>query len=127
MSKSRISPGLNLFQLLIRDFSNRKPPPKNMYVDKSGKGIREVTETIPTLTKLKWAKDGKRAIRWGSKFGSVISCFKVSHEHRLNMIEHLNLEPKPIEVDITPEEFIVGRDLEVEIEARSKQIDVNGD
>ena len=126
MSKSRANPRYRLFQLVIQDFKHRQPPPKNMYVDKSGKGVREIVDTIPEITKLKWAKDNRQAARWGRKFGSVIACFKVeSHEYRLKMIEHLRLEPRPIEVDISPEEFVVGRDLIVEPVAKTKKIEVD--
>lgn len=124
--KSRISPGFRLFQIVVQDFKHRQPPPPNMYVDKSGKGVREVVDTVPLITKLKWARDGKRAMAWARKFGSVISCQKVeSHIHRLQMIDHLRIEPKPVEVDISVDEFIVGRGLEIESETKSKQIDVN--
>jgi hypothetical protein len=128
MSKSRISPGFCLFQIVIQDFGNRQPAPKGMYVDKSGKGIREVVETIPTMTKLKWAKNAKRAMSWAKKFGSVISCRKVdSHIHRLNMIDYLRVEPKPMEVDISLDEFIVGRDSGIEPAANIRKIDINID
>lgn len=125
MSKSRIAPGYCLFQLVIQDFNHRKPPPKNYYIDKKGKRAGKVEEeTIPVMTKLKRAKNGRRAIAWARKFGSVISCRKVdSHIHRLNMIDYLRIEPKPIEVNITPEEFIVGHDLEVSPTVQVKEVD----
>lgn len=127
MSKSRIAPSYNLYQILIQDYKHRQPPPPNMYVDKSGKGVREVVERVPLITKLRWAKNGSRAMQWAKKFGSVVACFKVhSHEHRLQMIEHLRVEPKPVEIDISPEEFIIGRDLKVESTRKIKKVDVNG-
>lgn len=117
MSKSRVAPGFSLFQLVIQDFAHRKPPPNNsFYVDKSGKGVKELVDTIPVITKLKWAKSGKRAMAWARKFGSVVSCRKVdSHFHKLNAIDYLRVEPKPIEVDISLDEFTLGRDFEVNI------------
>ena len=127
MSKSRVSPGFCLFQVIIQDYAHRKPPRNNeFYVDKSGRGVREIVDTIPVITKLKWAKNGKRAIAWAKKFGSVISCRKVdSHIYKLNAIDYLRIEPKPIEVDISLEEFIVGHDLEVE--PNIKKADMNID
>lgn len=125
--KSRISPGFSLFQIVVQDFKHRKPPSGNgFYVDRSGRGVHEVVETIPVITKLKWAKNGKRAMAWARKFGSVIACSKVhSHEYRLQMINHLRVEPRPIEVDISVDEFIVGRDLEIEPKTKHSQIDVD--
>ena len=126
--KSRVSPGQSLFQIVVQDFSNRHPPSNNgFYVDRSGKGVHEVVDTVPLITKLKWAKNGKRAMAWAKKFGSVISCQKVdSHIRRLQMIDYLRIETKPIEVDISVEEFTVGRDLVIEPTSKSKVIDVNG-
>lgn len=113
MSKSRISPNFSLFQLVIQDFKHRQPVPKYVYLDKTGK-TGKLDETIPEITKLKWAKNGKRAKAWGRKFGSVIRCFKVdSHMHRLQMIEYLSIEPRPMEVEFSVEEFTIGRDSEV--------------
>jgi len=114
--KSRVAPNTYLFQILIKDYSRRKPPPYNsFYVDKTGRGVRELVETIPVITKLKWAKNGKRAMVWAKKFGSVIACKKVdSHLYQLNKINYLRIEPKPMEVDISAEEFIIGRDMEIE-------------
>lgn len=128
MSKSRVSPDYNLFQIVIQDFKHRKPQPLNQYyVDRFGRGksFRDAGETIPIITKLKWAKSGRRAIAWAKKYGSVISCHKVqSHEHRLHMIEHLRIEAKPIEVEISPDEFIVGRDFEVEHREKVVNIEI---
>lgn len=124
--KSRVSPGTTLFEVVVADYKHRQPAPmKNLYVDKSGKGIREVVDTIPLRTLFRWAKNGRRAMDWAKKFGSVMSCHKVdSHIHKLQMIDHLRLETKPIEVDITAEEFTIGRDLEIEPVNKSKNIDV---
>lgn len=127
MSKSRISPRDTLFQLVIRDFKHRHMPHGDFYVDKSGNGVREIVETVPVITKLKWAKGNEQAKRWGERFGSVIACFKVkSHEHKLNMIEHLRLEPRPIEIDVSAGEFVVGKGLEIKPVESPRKIDVNG-
>lgn len=125
--KSRISPGYNLFQIVIQDFKHRHLPSSNeFYVDRSGRGVREVVETIPLITKLRWAKNAKQAMAKVKKFGSVIECFKVhSHEYRLQMISHLHIEPRPIEVDVSVDEFIIGRDLEIEPVVRTKKVDVD--
>ena len=124
--KSRISPGYSLFQIVVQDYKHRQYPQNNgYYVDRSGRGVHELVETIPLITKLKWAKKAKRAMAWARKFGSVISCQKVdSHMYRLNMIDYLNVAPKPIEVDISPEEFTIGRDLQVGSVVKGRKIDV---
>ena len=128
MSKSRISPGFSLFQIVVQDFKHRHSPSNNgFYVDRSGRGVREIVETIPERTLLKWAKNGKRAMAWARKFGSVIECRKVdNHFHKLNMIDYLRIDTKPIEVDISADEFTVGRNLEIELAVKTKKIDVNG-
>ncbi|MDD4876763.1 MAG: hypothetical protein PHQ86_06530 [Dehalococcoidales bacterium] len=119
MSKSRVSPRFSLFQIVVLDYSNRKMPNNGFYVDKKGRGVREIVETIPEITKLKWAKNGKRAMAWARKFGSVISCRKVdSHFHKLAMIDYLRVEPKPMEVEFSVEEFTIGRDSEVKPHVR---------
>lgn len=126
--KSRISPNTKVFQIEVLDYKHRQPPPagKNYYVDKHGRGIREVVDHIPLITLFRRAKTNKQAIRSASKKGSVISCRKVSsHFNRFNMIEYLRVELKPIEVDIRAEEFTVGRDLEVKPVVRTKKIDAN--
>lgn len=125
--KSHIAPGMSLFQIVVLDFKRRQPPPAS--VVQSGqvhKRYNDIQETVPKRTIFKWAKDGKRAKKWGARFGSVIACFKVdSHERRLNMIEHLRLD-KPIAVDLGADEFVVGRDLEIEPLEKIGEIDVNG-
>lgn len=126
MSKSRVAPGYSLFQLVIQDFKHRKPSNNNFYINRDGsRSVREVVETIPTITKLRWKKNSKQAIKSVKKFGTVISCRKVgSHFNRLQMIEHLQLDVKPIYVDITAEEFTVGRDLEIEPMEKKRKIDM---
>jgi len=125
--KSRISPGYHLFQIEVQDFGRRRYQPNQVsgfYVDK--RGVHEVVEAIPRRTFLRWAKTGKQAIRKVKKFGAVISCQKVdSHLRRLDMINYLRIEPKPIVVDISAEEFVVGRDLEIEPTPKFKKIDVD--
>lgn len=131
MSKSRVSPNFCLYQIVVKDYKHLKPPPPSNrhYVDKSGNGVYELYEedgVVPVITKLKWAKNHKRAMAWARKFGSIISCRKVdSHIRRLDMINYLRIEPKPVEVDISPDEFILGRDLEIEPTVKTKKIEIN--
>ncbi len=125
MSKSRVAPNTYLFQIVVRDHSHRQPAPKDLYVDRSGNGFREIVDYIPLRTVFKWAKDGKRAKEKAKKYGEVINCHKIDSQYRrLEMIEHLNIDQKPIHVDISLEEFTVGRDLEVVIDKNEKNIEV---
>lgn len=119
--------GCRLFQVVVQDFKHRKPVPAT--VVQSGqvwKRNNNIEEIIPVRTLLKWAKDGRRATVWAKRFGSVISCRKVdSHFHRLSMIDYLRIELKPVEVDISAEEFIIGRDLEIKPVVKTKKVDTN--
>ena len=126
--KSRISPNTKVFQIEVLDYKHRQPPPaKNFYVDKHGRGIREVVDHIPLITLFRRAKNNKQAIKSASKKGSVVSCRKVgSHFNRLNMIDYLRVELKPIEIDIRAEEFTVGRGLEIKPMVKTKKIDASG-
>jgi len=125
--KSRISPGYRLFQIVVQDFGQRRYQPNQVsgfYVDK--RGVQDVVEAIPRRTFLRWAKNGRQAIRKVKKFGAIISCQKVdSHIRRLEMINYLRVEAKPVVVDISAEEFIVGRDLEIEPTPKIKKIGVD--
>lgn len=125
MSKSRIAPGYKLFQIVVQDYKNRQPAPANVYTDRHRfKKYYDIQDIVPQRTMFKWAKDGKRAINWAKKFGSIIACFKVdSHERRLNMIENMVVE-KPIYVDITAEDFTIKRDLTVTIDGKSRKINI---
>lgn len=122
--KSRVAPNMQLYQIVVQDFSQRHPvSDKEFYVDKSGKGIREVVDFVPLRTLFRYAKRPKQAQDWAKKFGSVKECHKVdSYLHRLEMISHLNVEMKPISIDISVEEFTVGKDLEITPKIESKNI-----
>lgn len=123
--KARVAPGFNLYQIVIQDFSRRETADKHLYVNRNSKGKREIVETVPLITKLKWAKKPKNAMSWAKKFGSVISCHKVdSHIRKLNMIEHLRIDTKPIEVDIGLNDFIMRSDLTIESGSKKKSIDI---
>jgi hypothetical protein len=102
------------------------PPNRNYYVDKSGRGIKEIVDHIPLITLFRRAKTAERAKRSASKKGSVISCVKVdSHIRRLDMISHLRLDQKPLIIDdFIVADFTIGRDLEITPSVKGKKIDV---
>jgi hypothetical protein len=128
MSKSRLAPNMNEYQIEVLDYKHRKPPPNNqLFIHKDGRRVKEPTEHIPLITLFRHAKTQEQAKRSASKKGSVISCRKVdSHYRRLHMIEYLRLEPKPVVVDISPDEFLVGKDLTVSPIETTKKIKVEG-
>ncbi len=123
--KSRFAPGECLFQIVVQDFKHRQPVSgKDFYVDKSGKGIREVVDHIPVITWLRTAKNAKRAMESARKKGSIISCRKVdSHLRRLDMITHLRVEQKPF-VEVGLEEFILGHDLTITPAQKGQEFEV---
>lgn len=126
--KSKIAPNTFLFQVVVQDFKHRQPPPRTvMQSNQVFKRYHDIEDNIPEKTLFRWAKRGKQAMAWARKFGTVLSCHKVdSHMRRLEMIEHLRVEQKPIEVDISLEDFIVGRNLEISPAKKTKKFDVNG-
>jgi hypothetical protein len=123
--KSRIAPNTFVFQLEVQDFKHRQPAPHNLYIDKSGKGIKEIVDSIPIITLFRHAKNSKQAIRSARKKGTVISCQKVdSHVRRLDMMNHLRVDQKPMEVDIKVEDFTIGRDLIISPPQRGRKIEL---
>lgn len=125
--KSHAKAGQSLFQIVLMDYAKRQPPPA--HVLNSGnifKRYNEIDDYIPKKTVFRWAKDSKRAKRKvGKKLGTIIACFKVnSHEARLHMIEKLSID-KPITIEMTPEEFTVGRNLEISPRRKTIEIDID--
>lgn len=80
------------------------------------KGKVKVVDTLPvaprrTLVELFYGY--KQAIRWASKFGSVISCHKVDKTRYLENIEHLNLEQEAVRFEVE-QDYVLTRSLELE-------------
>jgi len=143
--KSRVNPNDSLFQIVVLDYAHRGTNHARTYVPVSpnntlrGKTSNlpqtnyskiDIPSEVPQKTLFRWAKDGRKAKRKVRRGLTVLSCRKVdSHYHRLNMIEHLNLEEKQVEVEFTVEEFTLNRNLELgkpQIEVEGRKIDIGG-
>jgi hypothetical protein len=122
----------SLFQIEVLDFSKRRQVYHSEDVvsktitnrDKTQKQTRlKVIDTepiAPTRTLFKRAKDSELAKRYGGRFGTVISCFKVDISTYLENIEHLNLEPTPITLEAEPE-YVLTKALELDKPRRKIQ------
>jgi hypothetical protein len=106
----------SLYQIEVLNFSRRQNYHSEDVVTK-GKGKLKVIDTEPqgeVRTLFKRAKDKELAKRWASGFGSVISCDKVDVTCYLENIEHLNLNPIPIQI-VAEQEFTINKDLEITV------------
>jgi hypothetical protein len=96
------------------------------------KGKVKVVDTLPaaprrTLVELFYGY--KQAVRWASKFGSVISCRKVDKTRYLENIEHLNLGQEPVRFEVE-QDYVLTRTFELERPRRSsskKEFDIGGE
>lgn len=126
--KSGVAPNTYLYQIVVKDHAHRQPPPKSLYGYKSyitDKSLKDISDFIPLRTFFRWAKGNRQAQDKVKKHGEVISCRKVDSQYRrLEMIEHLHLDIKPITVDISLEDFTIGRDLEITPIIKETNIDI---
>lgn len=109
--RARVERRLPLFQIEVADFT------KHTYrtiVVKNGKERQKVDipSKAPRRTLLEHFKDGKAAMRWASRIGVVLSCFKVDTEPYLVNIEHLNLE-QTFSVELGEKEYVLNKALEL--------------
>ena len=102
---------LPLFQIRVADFSKQT---YNTVVVGSGRHRQklDIPTTVPSRTICKPFKDGRAATRWASRFGLVISCFKVDTTPYLKNIEYLNLE-QPLKFEVDREEYTLNKSLEL--------------
>lgn len=103
-----------LYQIEIADYSKRNSGSGyTLTVFENGKKQKvDILPEAPRRTLLKRAKSSELAKRWGARFGTVISCFKVDTEKYLNNIEYLNLAQEPIAIEAEPEYFL-NKNLEI--------------
>jgi hypothetical protein len=112
--------GLPLFQIEVLDFSARKQGydsyDRRMFKDENGI-IRKTVDTLPEIpcrTIVQRFKDYKAALRFGQRFGTVKECRKVDTIPYLSNINYLNLDQKPIAIEMErEEEFELTDTLEV--------------
>jgi hypothetical protein len=83
--------------------------------------ILSVAQHRRTLVGLFFNKE--KAKRWGSRYGTVISCRKVDKSRYLENIEHLNLKQEPPTIELAQEEFVLSRTLELERPRRRYDVD----
>jgi len=123
----------SLYQIVVADYSRKRNGRRQTVVLPDGKGGHsnkiDVEPDVHKRTLLKrfgGNKAHKRAMAWGRKFGTVLSCRKVDHEAYLKNIEHLNLTPKPIVVEMDSGEFTINRDLQMQRtrRRRGRKIDI---
>ena len=74
----------------------------------------DVLPRVPCRTHIKRFKDSKAAKKWGGRFGTVISCFKVDTSPYLKNIEYLNLHQEPLTIEMDREEYTLGSGLELQ-------------
>lgn len=112
---SSVARGLPLFQIEVLDFTKRNNNyTKTVLMDKgNGREKVDLLAETPCRTLVGRFKDHKRAIRWGKRFGTVKECYKVDTSPYLNNINYLNLDQKPITVEIELEEFTLNENLEI--------------
>jgi hypothetical protein len=112
-----------LFQLVVIDFSKRNNEIRETHFNSSlidfntdrKVKVADVAYPVASMTLFRRAKDHRQAQKWGEKFGTVLSCFKVDKTKYLENIEHLNLhqEPRSIEID-KGELFTLNANLEID-------------
>lgn len=113
----------HLYQLVILDYSKKNNnhhylvdgcPPVIDVKDGRIKVVDTLSSQPPHRTIISRRKTAKAAMRWGSRYGTVISCEKVDTTSYLKNIEYLNLKQKPRIIKLDKEEFIVTKRLELE-------------
>lgn len=106
----------HLFQIVVKNFSKRDRNGRRDTVVVPRNGIRKKVDVEPEAqrrTLIKAFRNAKAAMRWGRRYGTVVSCQKVDTSYYLRNIEFLNLEPA-MKIEIETEEIAVGSDLSVE-------------
>lgn len=109
--RARVERRLPLFQIKVADFTNHS---YKTIVVKKGKERQkiDIPSKAPCRTLLKHFRDGKAAIRFASRIGTVLSCFKVDTDPYLKNIEYLNLE-QTFSVEVGEKEYVLNKALEL--------------
>lgn len=108
-----------LYQIKVLNFAKSKNEYKSPFIifDEQGRvpagNMVDRMPDVPSRTLLKRFKDNKAALRYGNRFGTVISCHKVDTDPYLKNIEFLNLKQEPIEIEVDREEYVLNKDLEL--------------
>lgn len=77
----------------------------------------DILPKVPYVTFLRFFPSYRRAIKWASKRGTVLSCRKVSPSYYLDSIAYKcrDIVDRPIELEIKREEYTITKDLEIEL------------
>jgi hypothetical protein len=123
---SSVGRGLPLFQIEVLDYASRDARyTKTVLMDNGyGREKVDILSEIPCRTLVGRFKNYKRALRWGQRFGTVKECHKVDTSPYLNNINYLNLDQKPITIEVDLEEFTVNESLEVTRGIEDREFDV---
>ena len=125
----RASNTYQLYQIEVIDFKRRdnkaREPHKNsslVYFNGIPQKQADIPFSVPSKTLVNRFKNSETAKKWGARFGTVISCFKVDKMPYLENIEHLNLNQEPINIMIEKDEFNINTSLE--INSRDKHFNI---
>ncbi len=120
---SRSGRGIPEFQIVVQDYASwNKDALKTVLVSDGdgGKQKLDILKEIPCRTLLHRVRDYKAAIRWGERFGTVLERRKVSREPYLKNAEYLNLNQKPVSIQMEPE-FVINKAMELTREPQREQ------
>ncbi len=99
----------NVFQMVVVEYSKRRNGYHRNFVIADDRGLT----SAPKRTIVRRFRDYRSAMKWGGRFGSVISCHKVDTYPYFRNIEYLNLTEKQVEIKIDREEYVLNRALEL--------------
>lgn len=108
-----------LFQIEILDFGSSSDNHPHGASDHFAIKETDRWQAAPKRTLLRRAKSADCAKDWASRFGSVISCFKVDFEPYRRNIEFIKLEQPVIQMAV--EDFTVNRSMELTREPHHEQ------
>ena len=106
-----------VYQIVVLDFKKRSNGHGRTIVVPDGNSRRkiDILPEAPSRTLIKAFRSHEAAMKYGKRYGTVVSCHKVDTSPYLLNIEHLNLgEPRAIEIDRA--EFVLGEDVEIVID-----------
>ena len=129
MKSAVMNPGDRLFQIEVVEPRKRELSRKILYEGESilktgGQKVKldDVPMPAPQRTLFGYFKGRTMAEKWGSRFGTVIACFKVDKSGYLENIEHLNLEQEPLHIGMATEGYSINESLQV---VRSREEEFN--
>ena len=102
------------FEVGILDFGHLVGKATTAFFPSYGKNKRDMLPQPEAKTIFVTAKDGDKAKKKAESFGAVQFCRKVDVSYFLNKIEHLNLNQKPLVIELAVEQhFELNKDMEI--------------